>query len=243
MGVQTLLCPRCGEWMDETHPDFPRCVFCGEHLLRCGVCRHFPGEGQSCRLAKGHPVVYDQTVLDCPYHTPRFVVRRVHPVLAPHARWQMLASFVFTLSVALVAFLSRPTPQRLLLGGSAPTQAVVGDTIEVRLLVNSENQTPVRLRLDRRMLAVSQLVGIDPQPTRVEQKPKFYDIILPTRQGVQPVTVRLKSTQAGEYALKVTVMTANQDIAEWQAKVVVLKQAPSRRPPRRLGVLAMALWR
>lgn len=243
MGVRTSLCPRCGEWMDETHPDFPRCVFCGEHLLRCGVCRHFPGDGQPCQRAKGHPVVYDQTVLDCSYHTPRFVVRRVHPVLSPHARWQMMASFVFTLSVALVAFLSRPVPSRLILNVSAPSQAIVGDTIEVRLLVKSENQTPVRLRLDRRTFTAFQLVDIDPQPMRVEQKSEFYDVILPTPKEIQPITVRLKGTQTGEYVMRATVMTTNQDIAEWQAKVVVLKRAPSRHPPRRLGVLAMALWR
>lgn len=228
--------------MDEGHPDFPRCVFCGEHLLRCGLCRHFPGDGQPCRRARGHPVVYAHTVMDCPYHTPVRPVRRTGAWLSPQARWQLVASAMFTLSVLLVAVLSRPTPPRLLLTATAPRQVVLGDLWEMRLLVQSDGRSPVRLRLDRRLLSAFQLVGLDPLPLRVEQQGAWYEFVLPTHTALQPVVVRFKGVRVGDYALRAVVLNARAQ-AEWQTRVAVVKTRPPRQPPQGLGVLALALWR
>jgi hypothetical protein len=176
--LRTIICPRCGEWMDETHPDFPRCVFCGEKLTQCGFCRAFPGNGKPCPKAKGHPIVYASSDLNCPHFIPKFLARQTHPILSPAVRWQMAASLMFTLSVLIVAFLSRPVPSRVLLAASAPSQVVVGDSLEVRMLVKATANQPVRLRLDRRLLADFQLIGISPLPVKVEQRSQFLRVRL-----------------------------------------------------------------
>ncbi len=239
--MRTLLCPRCGEWMDESHPDFPRCVYCGELLIRCGWCRAFPGEGQPCPRAKGHPVVYATTVWNCPSFVPRYLVRRTSFLASPQARWQVAASFLFTISVLVVAFFSRPSPPHLLVAATAPSQVTVGDTMEVRLLVQS-GHLPIRLRLDRRLLADFQLVGIHPLPSKVTAMGAFYEFILPSLRNPQPITLQFKSTKAGEYAMRAMVLTSPHQKAEWQTKVKVVQQAPALRPPQGLAV-AMARWR
>jgi hypothetical protein len=241
--LRTIICPRCGEWMDETHPDFPRCVFCGEKLTQCGFCRSFPGNGKPCPKAKGHPIVYASSDLNCPHFVPKFLARQTHPILSPAVRWQMAASLMFTLSVLIVAFLSRPVPSRVLLAASAPSQVVVGDSLEVRMLVKASANQPVRLRLDRRLLADFQLIGISPLPVKVEQRSQFYEFVLPVSHDPQPVIVKFKSTRAGEYAMRAMVVTAPKNQAEWQAKVRVVKQTAPPKPPKGLAVIAMALWR
>ncbi len=241
--MRTFVCPRCGEWIEESHPDFPRCVFCGEQLTRCGFCRAFPGDGQPCPRAKGHPVVRSTTVLDCPSFVPRFVVQRRHPLLTSAGQWQVVASLVFTFSVLLVAFLSRPVPSRVLVTAMAPSQVVVGNTLEVRLLVRTQPLQPVRLRFDRRLLADFQLVGMNPLPIQVTQQGQFYEFVLPSEQDPQPVAIRLKSTRVGEYAMQVTVLTAPRRKAEWQTKVKVVHRTPTPRSPQGLAVIAMLSWR
>jgi len=241
--VRTLICPRCGEWMDETHPDFPRCVFCGEKLTRCGFCRAFPGDGKPCPRAKGHPVVYSHTDLNCPHFAPKLVARRVHPILSTSARWQMAASLLFTVSVLLVAFLSRPVPHRVLVAATVPSQVAVGDSLEVRMLVKATANQPVRLRLDRRLLADFQLVGITPLPSQVKPQGQFYEFVIPVSSDPQPVTVKFKCTRVGEYAMRATIMTTPQNQAEWQAKVKVVKQIAPPKQPKGLSLIAMALRR
>ncbi|MFA0757431.1 MAG: hypothetical protein PVTTEEND_002132 [Candidatus Fervidibacter sp.] len=240
--MRVFLCPRCGEWMDEAHPDFPRCIFCGEHLLRCGFCRHFPGDGRRCPRAKGHPVVYAHSTLDCPYHAPVRPVRSAGWRLPSHARWQLVASAMFTLSVVLIALLSRPTPAPLLLTASAPRQVVIGETWEMRLLVQSDGQNPVRLRLDRRLLSAFQLVGLNPLPLRVQPYRDFYEFFLPPSPEPQPIVVRLKSVRTGKYALRAILLTPQRQ-AEWRTRIAVVKANLPRPMPKKLGVLAMALWR
>ncbi len=237
--MRTFICPRCGEWIEESHPDFPRCVFCGERLIRCGLCQAFPGNGQACQRAKGSPIVYASTSLDCPSFLPRFVAQRRHPLLTSSGRWQLVASLTFTFSVLLVAVLSRPVPSRVLLSAVAPSQVALGRTVEVRLLVRSEVGQPIRLRLDRRLLTDFQLVTINPLPSRVNAFGTFYEFVLPTARDPQPVSVRFKSTRVGEYAMQVTVLTAPHRKAEWQAKIKVVKQPPAPRLPKGLRVIAM----
>jgi len=241
--LRTVICPRCGEWMDETHPDFPRCVFCGEKLTQCGFCRAFPGNGKPCPKAKGHPIVYASSDLNCPHFVPKLVAKQTHPILSPAVRWQTAASLMFTLSVLIVAFLSRPVPPKILLAAKAPSQVVVGDSLEVRMLVKAAANQPVRLRLDRRLLADFQLIGISPLPVKVEQRGQFYEFVLPVSHDPQPVTVKFKSTRTGEYAMRAMVVTAPRNQAEWQAKVKVVKQTAPPKPPKGLAVIAMALWR
>lgn len=241
--MRTVICPRCGEWMDETHPDFPRCVFCGEKLTQCGFCRAFPGNGKPCPKAKGHPIVYASTDLNCPHFTPKLIARRIHPVLSPSARWQMAASFLFTLSVLLVAFLSRPVPPRILVAATAPSQVLVGDSLEVRMLVKATANKPVRLRLDRRLLSDFQLIGMSPLPSQVKQQGQFYEFVLPVSANPQPITVKFRCTRVGEYAMRATVMTTPKNQAEWQAKVKVVEQTFGSKQPKGLAVIAMALWR
>jgi hypothetical protein len=79
----------------------------------------------------------------------------------------MAASLMFTLSVLLVAFLSRPVPPRILIAATAPSQVVVGDLLEVRMLVKANANQPVRLKLDRRLLSDLQLIGMNPLPIQV----------------------------------------------------------------------------
>lgn len=241
--MRTIICPRCGEWMDENHPDFPRCVFCGEKLTQCGYCRAFPGNGNPCPRAKGHPIVYASTDLNCPHFVPKLVARRLHPVLSPSTRWQMAASLMFTLSVLLVAFLSRPVPSRILVAATAPSQVVVGDLLEVRMLVKATTNQPVKLRLDRRLLSGFQVVGITPLPSQVKQQGQFYEFVLPVSVDPQPVTVKFKCTRVGEYAIRAIVMTTPENRAEWQTKVKVVKQIPTQKRPKGLTLIAMALWR
>lgn len=151
----------------------------------------------------------------------------------------MAASFMLTISVALVAFLSRPTPSRLLLVATAPKQIVVGDTAEVRLLVQSNPRKPLKIRLDRRLLADFQLIGIDPLPIRFDSHLDFYDLILPMEEETQPVVLRFKGVREGEYIVQVTVMTKPNDATHWKARVVVLKEPPPPSPAKRLSLLAM----
>ncbi|MCX7642346.1 MAG: hypothetical protein N2116_00855 [Armatimonadetes bacterium] len=241
--MRTLICPRCGEWVDETHPDFPRCVFCGEKLTLCGFCRAFPGNGNPCPRAKGHPVVYSSTDLNCPYFIPKLVARRVYPIFSTSTRWQMAASIVFTLSVLLVAFLSRPVPPRILVAATAPSQVMVGNSLEVRMLVKTTANQPVRLRLDRRLLSDFQLVGITPLPSQVKQEGRFYEFVLPASIDPQPIIVKFKCTRVGEYAMRATVMTTSENQAEWQTKVRVVEQVAAPKQPKGLAVIAMAFWR
>lgn len=243
ISVRTVICPRCGEWMDETHPDFPQCVFCGEKLTQCGFCRAFPGNGNPCPRAKGHPIVYSFTDLNCQYFSPKLVARKFHPFLSPSTRWQMFGSLMFTLSVLLVAFLSRPVPPRILVAATAPSKVVVGDSLEVRMLVKADPNQPVKLRLDRRLLSDFQLIGINPLPSQVKQQGQFYEFVLPVSFDPQPITVKFKCTRIGEYAMRATVMTTPKDQAEWQTKVKVVKQSNSPKQPKGLAVIAMALWR
>lgn len=241
--MRTVICPRCGEWVDETHPDFPRCVFCGEKLTQCGFCRAFPGNGKHCPRAKGHPLVYASTDLNCAYFVPKLIARRIHPILSSSARWQMAASLIFTLSVLIVAFLSRPVPSKILVAATAPSQVVVGNLLEVRMLVKTSSNQPIRLRLDRRLLTDFQLVGITPLPNQVKQQGQFYEFVLPASLDPQPIAVKFKCARVGEYAMRATVMTAPKNQAEWQTKVKVVKQTTPSRQPKGLSVIAMALWR
>ena len=243
MTVRIIICPRCNEWMDETHPDFPRCVFCGENLRQCGFCRFFPGNGESCQRAKGNPVVYATTDLNCPYFVPKFVVKRSHPILSPSTRWQMAASMLFTLSVLVVAFLSRPVPSRVLIAATAPSQVIVGDFLEVRMLVKAPSNQPIKVRLDRVLMSDFQLVGITPLPIRVQQLGQFYEFMLPVLSDPQPISVKFKSTKVGEYAVKATIVTTPRNKVEWQTKVKVVKQTEPARPAKGLAIIAMALWR
>jgi len=149
---------------------------------------------------------------------------------------------MFTISVVLVAFLSRPTSPSLLLTASAPRQVVVGNIWEMRLLVQSDGQNPVRLRLDRRLLSAFQLVGLSPLPLQVRLHRDFYEFLLPSCPDPQPVIVRLKSVRMGQYALRAILLTPQRQ-AEWRARIVVVKARPPRPTPQKLGVLAMALWR
>ncbi|MCS7191731.1 MAG: hypothetical protein NZ937_01950 [Armatimonadetes bacterium] len=241
--MRTIVCPLCGEWMDENHPDFPRCVYCGERLTRCGLCRAFPGEGKACQRAKGKPIVYASTDINCPSFQPKFVARNYRLTLTYHARWQMAASLMFTLSVLIVAFLSRPVPPRILVSATAPSKVVVGDSLEVKMLVKATENKPLRLRLDRRLLTDFQLVGINPLPTHVNQIGQFYEFILPSSRDPQPISVVFKCTRAGEYAMRAKIMTATKNWAEWQTKVKVVKQTEPIKPPKGLAILAMRLWR
>lgn len=241
--MRTVICPRCGEWMDETHPDFPRCVYCGEKLTQCGFCRAFPGDGKKCPRAKGHPIVYSSTDLNCPYFTPKLVARHVHPLLSSSVRWQMAASLLFTFSVLLVAFLSRPVPQKVLVAATAPSQVAIGDLLEVRMLVKTYANQPVRLKLDRRLLSDFQLIGMSPLPSQVTQQGQFYEFVLPVSVDPQPITVKFKCTRVGEYAMRATVMTTPKNQAEWQTKVKVVKQTDVPKQPKGLAVIAMVLWR
>jgi len=150
---------------------------------------------------------------------------------------------MFTLSVLIVAFLSRPVPSKILLAATAPSQVIVGDSLEVRMLVKATVNQPVRLRLDRRLLTDFQLVGISPLPAKVEQQGQFYEFVLPVSDDPQPVTVKFKSTRVGEYAMRAMVMTAPRNQAEWQAKVRVVRQTSPPKPPKGLALIAMALWR
>ncbi|MFA0736994.1 MAG: hypothetical protein LKKZDAJK_000073 [Candidatus Fervidibacter sp.] len=149
---------------------------------------------------------------------------------------------MFTLSVLLLAFLSRPNPTPLLLTASAPHQVIVGDTWEMRLLVQSDGKNPVRLRLDRRLLSAFQLVGLIPLPLQVQSRQDFYEFFLPPRPDPQPIIVRLKSVRTGKYALRAVILTPQRQ-AEWQTRIAVVKAQPPRPTPQKLGVLAMALWR
>jgi len=241
--LRTIICPRCGEWMDEMHPDFPRCVYCGEELKRCGLCRAFPGNGKPCQRAKGNPVVYESTNFNCPFFSPKFVVRNYPFSLPVHTRWQMAASLMFTLSVLIVAFLSRPVPSRILVSASAPSLAFVGDSLEVKMLVKASTDQPLRLRLDRRLLADFQLIGINPLPIQFKQLGQFYEFVLPVSSNLQPISVKLKCTRAGEYAMGATIMTAPQNQVRWQTKIKVVKQTEPPKPPKGLAILAMSMWR
>lgn len=241
MSVRTIICPRCGEWMDETHPDFPNCVYCGEKLTQCGFCRAFPGDGNPCPKAKGHPIVYASSILNCSHFSPKFVVRRTH--LSPLTSWQIVASMMFTLSVLVIAFLSRPVPPKVLLSAVAPPIVIAGDPLEIRMLVKAASNQPIKLRLDRRLLMTFQLVGISPLPIGVKQYGQLYEFVLPVSSDPQPVTVKFKSTRTGEYAVKAIVMTAQENQAEWQAKVKVVKRGSPTKPTEGLAVIAMALWR
>jgi hypothetical protein len=111
------------------------------------------------------------------------------------------------------------------------------------MLVKASANQPVRLRLDRRLLADFQLIGISPLPMKVEQRGQFYEFVLPVARDPQPVTVKFKSTRAGEYSMRAMVVTAPKNQAEWQAKVRVVKQTAPPKPPKGLAVIAMALWR
>ncbi len=241
--MRTIICPRCGEWMDETHPDFPRCVFCGEQLTRCGFCRSFPGDGKPCQRAKGKPIVYASTDFNCPYFSPKFVAKNQRTPLPSHIRWQMAASLVFTLSVLLIAFLSRPIPSRILVSAMAPSKVTVGDSLEVKMLVKTEANQPLRLRLDRRLLTDFQLVGMNPLPMQIKQMGRFYEFVLPVSSDPQPISVKFKCTRVGEYAMRATIVTAPPNQTEWQTKIKVVKKTDAPKTPKGLAVLAMALWR
>jgi hypothetical protein len=149
---------------------------------------------------------------------------------------------MLTLSVIIVAIFSRPTPPRLLLTAVAPRQVVLGDTWEMRLLVQSDRRSPLRLRLDRRLLHAFQLVGLTPLPLQVNRYGDWYEFLLPTRSEPQPVVVRFKSVQLGDYFMRAVVLNTRTQ-AEWRGRVRVVKTVPPRQPPKPLGVLAMALRR
>lgn len=241
--MRTIVCPRCGEWMDENHPDFPRCVYCGEHLTRCGLCLAFPGEGKPCHRAKGKPIVYSSTNINCPFFSPKIIARNPHFNLSPHTLWQMAASLMFTLSVLIVAFLSRPFPSKILISATAPSQVIVGNSLEVKMLIKTSMNQPLRLRLDRRLLTNFQLVGINPLPTKVKQIGKFYEFVLPVSSDPQSVSVKFKCNREGVYAMRATIMTAPKNQAEWQTKIKVVKRIETIKSPKGLALLAMIMRR
>ncbi|MCS7263767.1 MAG: hypothetical protein NZ805_02920 [Armatimonadetes bacterium] len=241
--MRTIICPCCGEWMDEDHPDFPNCVFCGEQLNRCGLCRAFPGDGKPCQRARGKPIVYASTTINCPSFSPKFIARHRRASLPSHLRWQMAASLMFTLSVLVIAFLSRPVPTRILVSARAPSKAILGDSLEVKMLVKTPSNQPLRLRLDRRLLTDFQLVGMSPLPSQVKQVGRFYEFILPVSSDLQPISVRFKCTRVGEYAMKATIMTAPKNWTEWQTKVKVVERIEQPKTPKGLAMLVMGLWR
>ncbi|MCS7223513.1 MAG: hypothetical protein NZ959_02970 [Armatimonadetes bacterium] len=237
--MRSLLCPICKELIAEESPDFPRCTYCGELVVRCGACRHFPGDGQVCHQAKGQPLVKKESVLDCPYFTPRWLISRRHPFLSPRARWQTLGSIALSFSILLIALLPQPRQPVRLVSAQVPESVVRGGVFPLQILVEAEEGRDVGVRLDRRLFAHFQTIGVDPIPTRVHPSGQALDFWFRSSSSLVRITFQLKTLQEGNYRLQASLLTADGVVADWKGAVRVVGSPQKPRVPRRLGLLAL----
>ncbi len=236
--MRTFLCPTCRELVSEGHLDFPRCTYCGETVTRCGACRHFPGDGLPCLKAKGNPVVRRTSVLDCSSFSPRWLVGRRHPLLSPRGRWQAVGTISLTFSVLLIALLPRPTPSVRLLSARIPSSVAVGSGVPVEIVVESVTGQPVGIRLDRRLFAEFQPLGVEPIPYQVVPFGDALDFWFRPSRSPFSITFRFRSLKEGVFRLRASLLSPDGVLSDWRGALQVTRSKERESELRRLGLLA-----